>query len=626
MAAIITPATRGINYPTGYERKREKRPVFLYNTPMPFCLSFAFSILAATLVTAPQVASGEFVGKRVALRGVVAAAVHDDLDDGFNWILLKTPEGTVCASSDNRVHPLKNLRRLLDAEVELTGVVRRFVHWRKFLGYQILFDDPARGDGLRVLKPAPVDPFAAPSVSDAAQVHRRTASGTVVAVTAQSFFLRRADGLLRVHPADGGGVPPIGARVAVSGFAERDRIVPQLTEALWRREDAAIAPPEPAEDLAIGRLLKTDNHNRRASGSLHRYFDPALCGKVLRLRGFVEPIPQGARNPRGFRLSHEGESVFVDLSAFPLGDFPVPEAGTEIAIAGLCSAEFGIDPTPIFPRFLGLSLIPRSADDLQILRRAPFWTVRRLVLLLALALFGAAGFAAWSVTLKIVSTRRARQLAREQILGARAELKVEERTRLAVELHDAISQTLTGVALQIDAATGADGAGAKRFLATARNMLASCRQELNGCLWDLRSRTFEEKDLTEAVARTLAPHTGSAKLSVRFNVPREGLSEPTAHAVLRIVRELVVNAVKHGGAKNIKVAGELHDGTIAFSVADDGAGFDPATAPGPAEGHFGLQGIRERLNAFNGAIRCESRPGRGAKFTVTLHASTTETE
>lgn len=157
-------------------------------------------------------------------------------------------------------------------------------------------------------------------------------------------------------------------------------------------------------------------------------------------------------------------------------------------------------------------------------------------------------------------------------------------------------------------------------------MLASCRQELNGCLWDLRSRTFEEKDMTEAVQRTLTPHIGSAKLAVRFNVPREKLSEGTAHAVLRIVRELGTNAVKHGHAKNIKVAGEFHDDIISFSVLDDGCGFDTSAAPGPAQGHFGLQGVRERLNAFNGTIRCDSEPGCGAKFTVVLHTTPSETK
>ena len=90
--------------------------------------------------------------------------------------------------------------------------------------------------------------------------------------------------------------------------------------------------------------------------------------------------------------------------------------------------------------------------------------------------------------------------------------------------------------------------------------------------------------------------------------------------MLRIIRELVVNAIRHGGAKSIKVAGEYHDGTVSFSVRDNGFGFDPATAPGPLQGHFGLQGVRERLDKFNGNLMIDSRPGKGTRIFVTLDA------
>lgn len=124
--------------------------------------------------------------------------------------------------------------------------------------------------------------------------------------------------------------------------------------------------------------------------------------------------------------------------------------------------------------------------------------------------------------------------------------------------------------------------------------------------------------MTEAIQRTLAPHAISADITVRFNVPRERLSESTTHAILRIVRELTVNAIRHGRARHVRIAGECHDGTISFSVQDDGCGFDPNAAPGPTEGHFGLLGVRERLKAFGGTFTVESRPQRGAKVILTL--------
>ena len=85
-----------------------------------------------------------------------------------------------------------------------------------------------------------------------------------------------------------------------------------------------------------------------------------------------------------------------------------------------------------------------------------------------------------------------------------------------------------------------------------------------------------------------------------------------AHAILSIVRELAANAVNHGHARHIRVVGKVHEETLLrISVADDGSGFDPAHAADSADGHFGLDGIRERLRRFDGEMNIESSPGNG---------------
>ena len=89
-------------------------------------------------------------------------------------------------------------------------------------------------------------------------------------------------------------------------------------------------------------------------------------------------------------------------------------------------------------------------------------------------------------------------------------------------------------------------------------------------------------------------------------------------AILRIIRELAVNAVRHGRATSIKVAGSVENGKLMFSVSDNGCGFDPASAPGVEAGHFGLQGIRERVAEFDGEMSVESEPGHGSKVTVSI--------
>ena len=188
------------------------------------------------------------------------------------------------------------------------------------------------------------------------------------------------------------------------------------------------------------------------------------------------------------------------------------------------------------------------------------------------------------------------------------------------KIHDAISQTLTGIALLFDsAADEASTPSLKRFFSVARQMLTSCRKELKGCLWDLRTRTFEEKDMTEALRRTLQPYAEEIRLQVRFNVPREILSESLAHDILRIVRELVVNAVRHGHARNVTVAGTRDGNAICFAVEDDGTGFNPQSAPGPRDGHFGLQGIRERLKPHRGMLMLTAAHPHGTRVRITLN-------
>ena len=569
------------------------------------------AVLLATVATvgAGQVNSGELVDRGlVRLAGVVSSVVRDDTDENHNWMIIRTPQGKVCAAVADRIWSFARLKGLRDAEVEITGHVRPMVAWRQFLGYLLVVG--SRPD-IRVTKPPPEDPFAGPSLGTDAEPHRQTVAGSVLARTSRRFFVRRANGdFLPVTPAEEMAMPPVGARIVIAGFADRDQRNLQFVEAVWRRETDGDEPLEPCIAVGMDELFWQYGHRMANLGVYGR--SVCIAGEVMRMG------PDG----RVFRLVDGRNAVDVDLSGFG-EDSVLPSVGARIEVRGVCYADFESDKsTMVFPRFRGFIVIPRVADDIRVLVSAPWWTAGRLLVLTALLLSLVVFFVVWSVLLKRLAAKRARELADERIASARAELKVEERTRLAVELHDSLSQTLTGVALQIDAAesAAAEGVRADGFLTTARRMLDSCRQELCACLWDLRGRTFEEKDMTEAILRSVRPRVGDVELDVRFDVPRTRLSEERVHAVLRIVRELVANAVAHGKARHVRVVGELHDGFVSFSVADDGTGFDPETAAGPAGGHFGLQGVRERLREFGGTLSVDSAPGRGTRFAATLRA------
>ncbi|MBQ6247071.1 MAG: sensor histidine kinase, partial [Kiritimatiellae bacterium] len=231
--------------------------------------------------------------------------------------------------------------------------------------------------------------------------------------------------------------------------------------------------------------------------------------------------------------------------------------------------------------------------------------------------------------LHVIAERRGRALLREQLDGAKNRLKVAERTRLAVELHDSLSQSLTGVSFEIKTALNLvadDAEAAVRHLGLASKTLLFCRNELRNCIWELRSQALEARRMDDAIRQTLRPHLGQAELNVRFNVPRRRLSDDTAHALLRIIRELASNAVRHGHATRIQIAGCLEADKIVFSVADNGCGFDPVLSPGVNEGHFGLQGVRERVASQGGSINIESRRSAGTRIVVSLKVQTPKEE
>ena len=235
----------------------------------------------------------------------------------------------------------------------------------------------------------------------------------------------------------------------------------------------------------------------------------------------------------------------------------------------------------------------------------------------------------WNRILQKLVTRRGRELYREQVAHAIAEFKTGERTRLAVELHDSLSQALAGIACHVAASAKtlvANPTVARRCIETAEKMLNSCRTELRQCLFDLRSDTLEEPDFSVAIKKTLEQLDGKAAINVRFNVPRRRLKDTTAHAILAIVRELTGNAIRHGSATEVKVAGCLDQGCILFSVRDNGSGFDKDNCDGPLQGHFGLEGIRNRLEKMHGTFSIDSKPGEGAKATITIPLPPSQTQ
>lgn len=266
--------------------------------------------------------------------------------------------------------------------------------------------------------------------------------------------------------------------------------------------------------------------------------------------------------------------------------------------------------------------LPSEEEVLSMLEQKPsWWTSQRIFIAITAVSVLLLLTLTWNMSLRVLVNRRGRELLREKVARLGSTLRIDERTRLAVELHDSVAQNLSGVSLQVDAALRNERLNpekARANLVLASAILKSSREELRNCLWDLRCRALDEPDMEGAIRQTLRPILNDVELEIRFNVPRKKLSDNTAHAVLRIIRELVSNSIKHGKATKIAIAGALDGERLKFSVSDNGCGFDAAKSPGPADGHFGLAGIRERLRGFAGAMHIESQNEKGTRTVISM--------
>ena len=580
----------------------------------------------AVLADPKLIPYGKYDYMLISVKGNVALAFHDEIDPLCQYLALDAGGCTVYASISERTQPQMKLSELVGAEVAVTGLCTPKGSGRRiFLGHRLSI---SASSDIRVLKPAPEDPFTVPHIDDLQHVRaaeisktgRRRIDGTVLATWGGNIMMLRtkSGNAVKVELSDGE-LPPCGSNVAAVGLPATDLFHINLMQAVWKPLPGAKNGEEDAPKSVTAQSLLFNELGKRK-------FNPRQQGQLFRITGTVRSLSPPTDPAARILLSCDDNIITVDASSCPEA-LDGLEIDCVVSVTGVCVFDVqNWAPNIVFPRIKGLTLVLRHPDDLAILSRPPWWTPEKLLVVIGSLLAALVGFVIWNRALNRIVERRSRQLARERIARDSAELRIGERTRLAVEIHDALSQTLTGVSFQIDAAEQArrhDPSRVKNFLDIARQTLLSCRKDLRNCLWDLRNNALEESDVALAIRRTAEPHIGDAKLSIDFGVSRRKLTDNVLHAILCIVRELAVNASLHGDARRISVRGRLEGDILAIEVADDGTGFDPAHRPGVGEGHFGLLGVSERAESFGGHVRIDSSPGRGTVVCVTLHTKST---
>jgi signal transduction histidine kinase len=204
------------------------------------------------------------------------------------------------------------------------------------------------------------------------------------------------------------------------------------------------------------------------------------------------------------------------------------------------------------------------------------------------------------------------------------EASLRERNRLAANLHDTLLQSLAGAGFQLDTCRRAvarqDLGDTSDHLDVARRMLKHAVGELRGSVWALRTMPMAGQSFSAAVAAIVA-HLGSghaAKMTVSSDGEPFEIPNFVAGNLLLVAQEAIRNAVHHGQPKTIDLQIDYDAAAreVTMTVADDGGGFTVGAEVGPAQGHFGLQGMRERIASLGGTLTIDSLPGQGTRVTA----------
>ncbi|MHB1929130.1 MAG: HAMP domain-containing sensor histidine kinase [Acidimicrobiales bacterium] len=197
---------------------------------------------------------------------------------------------------------------------------------------------------------------------------------------------------------------------------------------------------------------------------------------------------------------------------------------------------------------------------------------------------------------------------------ATSEARAAERSRIAREIHDAISQHLFGLRMIASGMRRADPDNEQ--VRSIERITEEALRDMQVLLLELRPAGLDGAGLGAALEQICAAYRDRLGMIVDADLADVALPEPVEDALLRVTQEACTNAVRHGSARRLAVSITRRNGHVELAVRDNGSGFDPtASQPGS-----GLRHIRDRVTELGGTVTIESAPGAGATVTVRVPA------
>ena len=247
--------------------------------------------------------------------------------------------------------------------------------------------------------------------------------------------------------------------------------------------------------------------------------------------------------------------------------------------------------------------------EAQMARRDAEWAAQRTRLL---------GWTAAGVICLILAGVTLLVRLRAQSIEQRYSAVLSERTRMARELHDTLLQGFTGITMQLRAASRSDPARVNTVLGSMADEAGRWLSETRHAVWDMRAATAGE-DLRRGLEQAIATTRRQTSADIVFACEMKGAPGAAATgALLRVAQEALSNAGRHAHATHIEVTARSTDERATLSVADNGVGFTAAPELSALGGHWGLLGMRERIESLGGTLLVDAAAGRGTRIVAEL--------
>jgi signal transduction histidine kinase len=553
-----------------------------------------------------EILNGSPDAELVEIEGVVISL-------GTDRVELLTRDGTTVILS-NSYYPLpvellrETAQELLGARLKLRGVFAS--SWNSEMGRLLPGVFLLGNASMSVVELAPADREQVPLVtvpdlwkftSQSTALNRVRLRGQLLGGDADTLLLVTAgDHTLRLATSSTQGSVP-GDEVEVIGFARTGPISPVIVHpSIQVQGHGALPEPVAVEPSELPDLSRD--------------------GKPVRIEGRVisDTIQGGER-----RLELEAGALRF-LAAGPAGATGEGSFARDswVKVDGVYLATIS-EPLTMGPGSFEIRMMGSQA--LKLVSSPPWWTPRKLLLLVAVLFSGLALVLVWVTVLQRVVKRRTTQLAEEIAKKEHAESEralEQERARVARDLHDELGAGLTEIGLlgSLMANPSVAASAKSGYLGTLGDVSRSLVSALDEIVWAINPDYDTVDDLAGYLwlqaQRLLRPAGIECSPVTPVNIPSGRLGSRSRQSLLLAFKEALNNVIKHSGASRVDLAIRVENDSVIVSIADDGAGIPGNQAPLP--GSQGLAGMRERMHDLGGDCEIVARPDGGTVVNLTL--------